>query len=202
MLKFYRSSTWSAEFLFHPVDESPAVKSETNLAELDKLVNLFYENNRELGEFRALPAAEIPEPQRSLLNHEMHMTVTVEKFHSSAVDVGVFREQRGAHSYCREICLKRQSDQRTVQYGIVRLNFRHLEPAVQQEIEQQGKPLGRILIEHDVLRRVKLLSLYSIEPSDHLAALVNSDASSLFGRTAIIYCNEEPAIELLEIVID
>ena len=176
------------------------MNSKTNLAELDKLIGLFYRETSELGQFRCVTAEAIPEPARSLLNHEMHMTVTVEKFHSSTVNVEVLRELQDEQSYRREICLTRSTDGSVVQYGIVRLNFRHLTQLVQQEIEQQKKPLGRILIEHDVLRRVQLLCLYLVEPAETLQSIIGSDSSSLFGRTAIIYCNDEPAIELLEIV--
>ena len=171
------------------------MNSELNLAELDKLVGLFYPGTAELGQFQAVPHDSIPEPQRSLLHHEMHMTATVEKFHSSPVSVEVLRQSRQGHAYCREICLRRNSDNRIVQYGIVRLNFRHLAEDVQSEIEGQGKPLGRILIEHDVLRRVKLLSLYEIKPSELLKSKTGCPSDRLFGRTAIIYCNDEPAIE-------
>ena len=168
---------------------------------MDKLVGLFYADIAELGNFQALAADAIPEPARSLLNHEMHMTVTVEKFHSSSVAVGVFQERKSRKSYCREICLRREADDKIVQYGIVRLNFNHLDEQVQIEIESQSKPLGRILIEHDVLRRVQLLGLYGIQPSERLQSMVGSDSKKFYGRTAIIYCNDEPAIELLEIVV-
>ena len=129
------------------------------------------------------------------------MTVTVEKFHSSSVQVDVIRERRLENSYCREICLRRTNDEQIVQYGIVRLNTEHLEKQVQREIEGKGKPLGRILIEHDVMRRVRLLALYQVIPTSHLQSMMETDSEYLYGRTAVIYCNDEPAIELLEVVV-
>lgn len=177
------------------------MEPETNIVELDKLVGLFYDHVGQLGEFTRVAAADVPEPQRSLLNHDLHMTVTAEKFHSSPVDVVVLQEKIQPESYSREICLKRQSDGETVQYGIVRLNFRHLDSDVQSEIQQRKKPLGRILIDHNVLRRVKLLSLFEIKPASKLASeLQLNSGGTCYGRTAIIFCNDELAIELLEIV--
>jgi chorismate-pyruvate lyase len=177
------------------------VKFNANLAELDALVGLFYSQTSELGKFESVDEDRLPEPQRSLLSHDFHMTVTVEKFHSSPVVLKVLQEETRDDAYIREIQLVRQSDGQLVQYGIVRLNFRHLQADVQREIRNKSQPLGRILIEHDVLRRVELLSLYRIEPSDRLTELMNLDApETCFGRTAIIYCNDQPAIELLEIV--
>ena len=72
---------------------------------------------------------------------------------------------------------------------------------VQDEIEKLETPLGRILINHDVLRTVKLLSLLKIECGEELANMLGLETGSLcYGRTALIYCNGSPAIELLEVV--
>ena len=133
----------------------------------------------------------------SRLSHDSYLG----KFHSASVDVSVFREQREGKFYSREIGLNRTSDRGVVQYGIVRLNFDFLDESVQAEIVAHSKPLGRILIEHDVLRQVKLLSLYSIAPTEYLAQKLDCQNDvQQYGRTAVIYCNQEPAIELLEIV--
>jgi chorismate-pyruvate lyase len=62
-------------------------------------------------------------------------------------------------------------------------------------------PLGRVLIEHNVMRNVRLLSLWQIEPGAELRQLFKlPEAERCYGRTALIYCNGVPAVELLEIV--
>ena len=133
-------------------------------AELHSLVGIFFADVSQLGKFREIVAAETPEPQHALLNHEHHMTVTVEKFHSCPVNVEVIQATKTEQSYSREILLRKTTDQTIVQYGIVRLNFEHLAADVIREIEAKETPLGRILINHNVLRQVKLLSLYEIVP--------------------------------------
>ena len=83
----------------------------------------------------------------------------------------------------------------------LRLNLTFLEEHVRQEIESETTPLGRILIEHDVLRDVRLLSLWRIEPGSDLVKMFGLDKpETCYGRTALIYCNGLPAVELLEIV--
>jgi chorismate-pyruvate lyase len=105
------------------------------------------------------------------------------------------------YEYIREILLRRRTDQQVVQYGIVRLNFEFLGDEIQSEIEGQQVPLGRILIRHNVMRRVQLLSLYRVQSGPALAAgLGTGQGETCFGRTALIHCNDQPAIELLEIV--
>ena len=170
---------------------------------LDDLTLLFFPEQTEIGSFTEITGEQIPEPQRSLLAHDFHMTVTLEQFHSSSVDVDVLQMQEMDDRYARKILLTRQSDDKVVQFGIVRLNFDVIKPEVVAEIRAHETPLGRILISHNLMRRVKLLSLYEIECGSELAQVFGPDKKAgdkVYGRTALIYLDETPAIELLEIV--
>lgn len=169
--------------------------------DLTTLVELFYPSVAALATFEQTTAGEIPEPFRQLLAHDEHMTVTVEAFHKSRVDVKVLGTRLAPPHYARKILLARQSDGGVVQFGIVRLNFDFLAPDVQREIERQSLPLGRILIEHNVLRQVQLVELWKLTPGEELCQLFGlSQPQPCYGRTALIYCDGEPAVELLEVV--
>ena len=172
--------------------------AEHTVPNLAALINEFYSSVEEIGELHSLAPRRIPEVYRQLLDHDDHMTVTVESFHKEPVDVRVLQEKDSGQHYTREILLIRQSDQAVVQYGIVRLNFAFLEPNVAEEIRAKQTPLGRILIAHNVLRKVELACLWSVNPSAALAEHIG--ANPTYGRTAMIYCNSEPAIELFEVV--
>ena len=168
---------------------------------LERLINLFFADADGLGSFEEVSADQVEEPSRSLLAHDHHMTVTLEDYHQSPVDVKVLQSRTDGDRYSRKILLSRQSDGGVVQYGIVRLDLSVLSPEVRKEIENQQTPLGRILINHGVLRAVKLLSLLRIESGPELAAAFGFETGKIcFGRTALIYCDGSPAIELLEIV--
>lgn len=181
--------------------ENKTNASEVARVELESLVGIFYQDVADLGQFAVVEADAVPDPQRSLLNHDRHMTVTVEKFHSSPVEVRVSQVESHNNHYAREILLTRTSDGSVVQYGIVRLNFDFFSEQVRQEITGRQTPLGRILINHNVMRRVQLLSLYRIHPGRILRqAFELSEDEISFGRTALIYCDDQPAVELLEIV--
>lgn len=175
------------------------VKIESLLAEFYDPVTGF----SDLGQCSS--ANDLPSPYDELLNHHAHMTVTVESHHGDRVDVVVHRDRR--HSdihgdwYVREITLKTQSTGKVVQYGIVRLNINALDPEVWQQIESRQTPLGRVLIDHNVLREVQLCELWKIVAGPALANFLDANVGdTLYGRTALIYCDGEPAIELLEIV--
>src|SRR6187551_223790 len=138
---------------------------------LDHLAGLFYSDLAELGSFEEVLAENMPEPYRTLLAHHKHMTVSVEKHHGAKVEVEVLAAKRSGDYYFRKIILHRQSDQRVVLFGIPRLNLRLVEDDVRREILGESKPLGRVLIEHHVMREVQLGSLYHITPGADLCRL-------------------------------
>lgn len=169
--------------------------------ELETLVALFYDAPEELGYCQEVTRQQLPTVYRKLLAHDHHMTVTVERHHGSLVDVEVLESRLDANHYSRKILLKRRSDGRVVQFGIVRLNFAHVSDIVRREVESRSAPLGRILIQNNVLRQVELFNLWRIAPGADLQRLFGIPAEQFaYGRTALIHCNDEPAVELLEIV--
>lgn len=170
-------------------------------AELATLSGLFYRSTEQLGSFERISGKSVPPPYRQLLDHEGHMTVTLEDFHQSQVDVRVLETNINASRYARRILLNRQSDGRVVLFGIMRVNFDFLEPKPRQEIEAQGTPLGRVLIRHGILTQIEVVDLWKVTPGPSLCPLLGvTPQQTTYGRSAIIRCNGEPAVELLEIV--
>lgn len=170
-------------------------------ADLDTLVGLFFYKADDLATFEARHHAELPQVYRRLLAHTGHMTVTVEDRHHCSVDVEVLQVDQTPTHYSRKILLRRQSDGRVVQFGIVRLALDTLDEASRNAIISQRVPLGRVLIEHGVMRAVQLLGLWQVACGSELAAHFGVEPGHItYGRTALIYCNSEPAVELLEIV--
>ena len=169
--------------------------------DLETLVRLFYDDGGELGLFTEKSAEAMPAAYRPLLAHTGHMTETVEAHHGDRVDVEVLAKRVTASHYARKILLRRRRDRRVVQFGIMRVAFAYLPAAARAEIEAETTPLGRVLIEHNVLRSVELVALWRVEPGRDLQKLFGIPAGvETYGRTALIYCNHEPAVELLEIV--
>jgi chorismate-pyruvate lyase len=167
--------------------------------DLAQLVSLFYTRPQDLGQFEAVDGPELPPDYSALLNHDQHMTVTVEHYHQSPVDLRVVEERLEPPHYARKIVLARRTDGRVVQFGIMRIDLSQLPTIVQAEIKKRDEPLGRILIRHNVWREVQLDTLWRVTPGADLGALFG-DPRSTYGRTALIYCNGAPAVELLEIV--
>jgi chorismate-pyruvate lyase len=169
--------------------------------DLATLAGLFYPSTEALGEFAEVAADAMPPAFQTLLAHESHMTVAVEKWHRSPVDVRVLAKLPTDTDYARKILLARKSDGGVVQYGIMRIQYSHLTDAVRREIESEATPLGRVLIQHNVLRKVELFALWKVVPGDELRELLGmKPGQATYGRTALIHVDGEPAVELLEIV--
>ncbi|HKB06557.1 MAG TPA: hypothetical protein VKD90_30455 [Gemmataceae bacterium] len=155
------------------------------------------------GDSRAtlIHAAAIPEPYRGLLAHSEHMTVTVEAFYRAPVDVRVLESGRLGDFYHRRIVLVPRGTDRIVQYGLVRINLACCSAEVREAILSQKTPLGRILIEHNVLRRVEPTSFLRIDPGPTLiTALALAEPTPLYGRTGVIFFNDRPAVAVLEVL--
>lgn len=181
-------------------------RADRSLTQLDELFGLFGER---APEHTYLSPEQIPEPQRALLHHERHMTVTLEKFHQTKVDLEVLDEIHVEPFYARKILLTDQSigERSVIQYGIMRFDLRRVNAPVRELILEGEVPLGRILIENEVLRRISTHGLLGLSPTPEIQATISgprqpqlTSDQQIFGRLATILCNESPAVDLLEMV--
>ena len=169
--------------------------------QLERLLALFHTAPQPLGLCVEVSAAEMPAEYQRLLVHQEHMTVAVEAYHESLVSVEVLSTQITATHYARQIVLRRQTDGVVVQFGIMRVSLGCLSPEIRQEIESQRRPLGRILVRHNVLRTIHVEGLWRVEPSRELCKYLEIDQSrTTYGRTAGIDLDGTPSVEVLEIV--
>lgn len=145
-------------------------------------------------------AALTPEPYKTLLVHDEHMTVTMEKYCDTPVEVRILEWKLEEDVYSRKIVLVKRGTDRVVQFGIVRFNLQYVTQPVRDEILKGETPLGRVLIDHNVLRHIDVGALLKIELGPALAEHLNSTTGAVtYGRLATIFCNKQPAVDLLEV---
>ena len=155
-----------------------------------------------------LAADEVPEPYRRLLVHTHHMTVTVERYYGSPVDVRVMACRRNGNEYARKILLTLRQEgsvkddtRRVVQFGLVRINLGVCPEAVRNAITEGKTPLGRVLIEHDMLRRIEPIAFLRVTLSPTMAEWFHvPPGTETYGRVGVIYTGDRPAVEVLEIL--
>ena len=148
-----------------------------------------------------VPADDVPQPYRRLLVHNDHMTVTVEAHFGGAVDVKVQDCRRTGNEYARKILLALHEGGRVVQFGLVRIDLDVCPKPVRDAIVEGKTPLGRVLIQHDMLRRIEPTAFVRVNLSPKMAEWFGSTSGTeTFGRLGVIYTGEKPAVEVLEIL--
>lgn len=161
----------------------------------------FFPNSPDRSRAVEISAGEVPDPYHDLLVHTHHMTVTVEQFYKSPVDVSVLISQRVGNEYARKILLRTQADGKVVQFGLVRINLAVCPDAVRQEIVEGKTPLGRVLIRHDMLRRIEPVAYLRVTLAPAMAEWFGVAAgTTTYGRLGVIYTGDRPAVEVLEIL--
>ena len=179
------------------------VEDETEmnpLDELNKLTRMFPDSTPLMDKVEHTPASATPEPYRSMLAHDHHMTVTMESYHKTPVDVVVLDQTSDGGLYCRKILLVKEGTDFPVQLGLVRFDFQYVTDAVREEILSGEIPLGRVLINHNVLRHIDLGAILRITAGPAMAShLKMENGQTTYGRLATIFCNNQPAVDLLEV---
>jgi chorismate-pyruvate lyase len=134
-----------------------------------------------------------------LLVHQGHMTEVLEAHHAGRARLTVLEDHLHENVYWRKILLEIHGN--LVEYGMVRIFLQYVPKHAAEEILSRKIPLGRVLISHDVLRRVEprwYVQVAADEFKKHFG--IAPPAPTAFGRISIIHCNGEPAIELFEAV--
>jgi chorismate-pyruvate lyase len=168
--------------------------------ELKKLTDLFPSDEPLIEKAEHVASALVPEPYQSLLVHNSHMTVTMEEHHHTSVDVRILARARAGSIYSRKILLVKSGTDDVVQFGIVRFDLQYVTEIVRDEILAGETPLGRVLINHNVLRHIDLGAVLRITAGPELARLFRIPPGGItYGRLATIFCNQQPAVDLLEI---
>jgi len=166
---------------------------------LNSLFRIFSQDP-EIPDFEEVPGEEVPEPYHSLLVHDRHMTVTMEEFYGGPVAVSVVEKSQEANLYARKILLTSEKTARVVQYGIMCFNFGYCTAEVRDAILAEKTPLGRILIEHGLLRRIDVLHFIRLNTGSEITRLLGlPEPTETYGRLARLFCNERQAVELLEV---
>lgn len=148
-----------------------------------------------------VPAEDVPQPYRRLLVHHEHMTVTVEDHYGGAVDVQVMACRRTGDEYARKILLKLREGGRAVQFGLVRIDLGVCPAPVRDAIVEGKTPLGRVLIQHDMLRRIDPTAFLKVRLGTKMAEWFGCEpGAETYGRLGVIYTGDRPVIEVLEIL--
>lgn len=155
-----------------------------------------------------LPAIEqvegdaVPEPLRSLLVHQDDMTPTLEKFHQAKIHVHVLRREQRNGFYFREVVLEKDSDDRPVEFGAIKINLNLFQPKARQLILGERQPLGYILADCDVVHSSRPKAYLKILADDFIGESLRVPRhTALYGRRNTLFDpQQQPLAEIVEIL--
>ncbi len=172
----------------------------TTVPTFDHLYSLF-PDSPDRSQAVEVSSEDVPEPYHRLLVHTHHMTITVEQFYRSPVDVQVLTSRRAGNDYARKILLSTHASKRVVQFGLVRINLGVCPELVRNEIVEGKTPLGRVLIQHNMLRRIEPTAFLRVSLAAKMATWFGVEPGTItYGRVGVIYTGDRPAVEVLEIL--
>lgn len=168
--------------------------------ELQSLLGLFPDESRLIERAVHVSQSMLPKPYQQMLAHNEHMTLHMEQYHQTSVDVRVLARRLDGDIYSRKIVLLKHGSDEVVQFGIVRFDLTTVSQRVREEILSEQTPLGRILIRHNVFRDIQLGALLRITAGPGLSELFRMPlGGETYGRLATIFCEDQAAVDLLEI---
>jgi len=154
-----------------------------------------------LDSFSVLPPGELPADYRELLAHHDHMTARLERYHGRPVVLRVLARRQDADSYRRMILLNPRGSDQIVEFGLVWIDLHAVSQDVRAEILAEARPLGDILLAHNVLRRIEPKWYVRFGPGGLVARHVGAaEGEAVYGRIGVIHYEHQPAMRLLEVV--
>ena len=175
---------------------------ETTGTWLRNVLDQFPDNRIESGQVEVLSADDLDDVYRELLAHTHHMTVTLEERYDKPVFLEVLNVRHAGDSYARKLILRSGNDGPVVLAGIMRFRLECVDQKIRDQIVSAETPLGRILIENRVLRKIETIAFLRFPLENSFGELLGSTGEEPFtyGRLAIIFCDGAPAVELLELI--
>ncbi len=141
-----------------------------------------------VGEIRVLAAAELPEAAAALLVHNGDMTSRLEALHADKVCLDVVnRSIADERGYFREVILRKATDSRAVEYGVIEIVLGGFSRILQNEIEDGKVPLGGLLNRDGLGYFSEPQCFFGLYPSEWMQEIFDgSDGCELYGRCNIL----------------
>jgi len=169
-------------------------------AALADLCDGFFDDLAFIDTSACIDATELPPAAARLLVHREHMTSVLRDHCGAPLELSVLQHRTDADEYARKILLTVAGSKRVAELGIVRLSMGYLPAAVRSEVLAGATPLGDILTRHNILRRISPRWYFRFAADSPIGVLFGKSENPAYGRVGTIFCDEEPAIDVLEVV--
>ena len=156
---------------------------------------------------RTLPALvfvspeKVPQPFRQLLHHGEDMTRTLERWHRQPIHLRTL-DMINLDPYLYRQVLLRTADNRTVEFGAIRIHLAHFKGEALERVLGCHQPLGGILHEFAIPFRSRLQGLLEVRGDERVGKILSiKQPGTLYGRQNALETPEGQLIaEVVEIL--
>ena len=100
--------------------------------------------------FQWMAGHELPEPARSLLDHDHDMTSTLSTYHGSDLYVDRIQGLEINAVYFREVFLRTSKSRKVVEYGVIGITLNSFSAEQKREIRADQTPFGGLLHKFEI----------------------------------------------------
>ncbi|MHC4517862.1 MAG: hypothetical protein ACYTAS_04675 [Planctomycetota bacterium] len=183
------------------------IEGQDNIDELTQSLlwplNLFCAHyGREMPEITPLFGQHMPEPYKQLLVHKHNMTPTLEAYHHGTIHIEQVHVLTSEGETTREVILRRDGDDKPLEYGASRVFRPTLSPEALFLIDDGRLPLGTILRVCECEHTVQPSGFFKIRPTPFFASTLGAGQTpSLYGRrNALVAIDGATIAEVCEIL--
>ena len=179
----------------------------TRSSALEAIRNLFASEPELAQETSILDVEEIegdamPEPHRSLLVHATDMTHKLQDYAEQTIHVRPLHVERNGGHLDRRVLLVTDDDDRTVEFGAIRIHLERFAPAAKEDILGCRTPLGAILKKHAIVHICQPQFYFRLSGSAFLKDAFELETDeTLYGRlNHILDESGEPLADVVEVL--
>lgn len=152
-------------------------------SQVHPLDEFYLRDGRALLDFATVPAAEVPEPYRTLLVHDRDMTRTLEQFHGGVIHLRVLSSYHEGDAYWRESVLELDGSDRPVEFGAIKIHLNRFPEPWRSQILAEHLPLGGILNASGIAYTSRPTAFLRFQADDFIGrAFGLTGPAALYGR--------------------
>ncbi len=155
----------------------------------------------ELPQVTVLAPERIPQPYRSLLVHEIDMTLTLERHCGGRVTLRPLSTFRRGPSYFRRVLLVHEESGRPVEMGAIRMRLDAFGDDLRNQILRNEIPLGRLLRDTQFDYKSRVLSFLAVTPNPEMMGVFWMPRSDvLYGRRTEVLRHGSKIGDIVEVL--
>ena len=155
----------------------------------------------ELPRVKAIEAGDIPLPYRSLLVHQIDMTLTLERHFGGRVALRPLSTFAHGPWYFRRVLLAQEYTGRPVEMGAIRIKVTAFPERIRRQILRNDIPLGRLLRDGGVQYESRPKMFLSVVPNPEMMGVFwMREPKTLYGRRTEMMRNGAKIGDIVEVL--